>query len=84
MANQTTPVLVRWIDSQKLEGFFQFTDDFTDFKPLTCETVGFLVHADDTKIVTAQEVWQDKMGMKYIHVIPRNCVLEITELGPKQ
>ena len=73
-------VKVRWIDAQRLEIGVQQLSEVKDIEPIPCEIVGFLVYEDDKKIVIAQEKWDDLMGCKYIHVIPKVSITKITKL----
>ncbi len=73
-------VKVTWIDAQRLElGIIQ-REELPDLKPIPCDIVGFLVHEDKERIVVAQEKWDEAMGCKYVHVIPKVSIIKIIKL----
>lgn len=73
-------VKVTWIDAQRLElGIIQ-NNEIPDLKPINCDIVGFKVHEDKERIIIAQEKWDDLMGCKYVHVIPKISIINIVKL----
>ena len=73
-------VKVTWLDAQRLElGCIQ-QEELPDLQPIEGIIVGFKVHEDKDRIVIVQERWVDPKGCKYVHVIPKCSILEITKL----
>jgi len=76
-------VKVRWIDAQRLElGVIQ-KEELPDIHPIKCDIVGFKVHEDKERIIIAQEKWDEFMGCKYLHVIPKVSIIKIIKLKEK-
>ena len=73
-------VLVRWIDTQRIDIGMQRVEEFEDIEPLYCEIVGFLIKEDEKKIVLAQELWENNEGIKYIHIIPKCSIKKVIYL----
>jgi len=73
-------VKVRWIDAQRLElGVIQ-KNEFAEVEPLACEIVGYRIFENKEWITIAQEKWDEEMGAKYVHVIPKVSILKIIKL----
>ncbi len=73
-------VKVTWIDAQRLELGVMQMNELPDIKPINCNIVGFKVHEDKERIIIAQEKWDELMGCKYVHAIPKCSIIKITKL----
>ncbi len=73
-------VRVTWIDAQRVELGVQHQEDIEDLHPIPCDIVGFKIHEDKERIVIAQEKWDNLMGFKYVHVIPKISIIKIKRL----
>lgn len=73
-------VKVTWMDALRLELGVLEDQDLLELEPLPCDIIGFLVHENKERIVLAQEKWHENKGQKYIHVIPKQSIISITEL----
>jgi hypothetical protein len=77
-------VKVTWIDAQKLELGVMQMNELPAIKPINCDIVGFKVHEDKERIIIAQEKWDELMGCKYVHVIPKVSIIKIVRLGEEK
>lgn len=77
-------IKITWLDAQRIELGVQHQEDIADLQPIPCEIVGFLIHEDKERIVLAQEKWEDLMGFKYVHVIPKISIIKIVNLKTSQ
>jgi len=80
MTKHKEPIIVTWLDAQRLELGCHFEDDMENLDPIACEIIGFKVFEDNTKIILAQEFWEDTKQLKYIHVIPKRSIIKTVSL----
>jgi hypothetical protein len=74
-------VVVTWLDAQRLELGCHFDDkELEKLEPIACEIIGFKVYEDNTKIILAQEYWEDISQLKYINVIPKRSIIKTQSL----
>jgi hypothetical protein len=84
------PVIITWIDAQRIETGLQFDEDIKEIEPIECDIIGFKLFEDDKKVIIAQENWRETRQIKYVHVIPKCSIIdiiylkEVKEPEPKQ
>jgi hypothetical protein len=64
-----------WKDMDELDRFI------TNHNPVV--QIGYLYEEDENQIVLLDSYFQEKDTFGGIHIIPRGCILSITELIPK-
>lgn len=74
------PVIVEWIDAQRLELGVQDINEVKGIEPMPCKIIGFLVEETRDYVVLAQEHWPEGHGVKYVHSIPKRSITKITKL----
>jgi hypothetical protein len=77
-------VEIIWVDIVSYEGWKDMDelDRFiTNHNPVV--QIGYLYEEDENQIVLLDSYFQEKDTFGGIHIIPRGCILSITELIPK-
>jgi choline kinase len=70
-------VIVKWIDAQRVEvGGIKSEEEIKLLEPLPCEMIGFKIFEDNTKIIIAQEWWEETSQIKYANIIPKESILK--------
>lgn len=76
-----SPVIVRWIDSQTIDGWQDRAVDLSE--SLLCTTYGYLIAASEDRMVVAQSMSPDGKEVNGQLVIPRLAVQSIEWIGGK-
>ena len=73
-------VMVEWVDARGSSGWEPFFE-MKDLPLATCITVGFLIHADRTRLVVGTTSQMDGSQWAEVASIPRTWQVKITKLG---
>ena len=77
-------VLIKWEDSAQPVAAWQYISDIDDPSVVECQSVGFLVHDDDTVKMLAPNVGDldgEHAQASGVFRIPTRCVTEIRRLS---
>jgi len=77
-------VLIKWEDSVQPIAAWQYLSDIHDLSIVECQSVGFLVHEDDSVKVLAPNVGDlgcENAQATGLFRIPTRCVTEISRLS---
>lgn len=82
-------VLVEWDDAHQHEGWHDIDDRIEENSFFRCETVGWLVHEDERKVVIATSVAESRMSVRIesdislssVITIPRGCITGMRSLS---
>jgi hypothetical protein len=82
MAYSMKKVEIKWTDIIHEGGFHtqQELDDFMDEKSMTVTQIGYLYEDDGEYLILLDSYFEDKSQFGTIHVIPKGCIKQITEL----
>ena len=84
--NKVKLVMVEWLDSMRPIAEWQYLSDYKREKPISCISVGFLIHNSDgvTAIAPNMGNISDKnIQMSGVIHIPTCSILKITDLAEK-
>ena len=78
MVEKLNPVCVTWIDITTQNGW-QDTEQALKLKPITLQTVGFLLNHDKESLTLVSTV-SEEVGTNFVMTLPAGCVKQVKRL----
>jgi hypothetical protein len=75
-------VEIKWVDIVHEGGWHSLDqlEAFMDEKTMTVMQIGYLYEEDEEYVILLDSFFEDKTQFGTIHVIPKGCIKQITEL----
>ena len=74
-------VMIRWKDIQSHDGPWMVIEEIPEFKPVTVETVGWIITDHEQYVTIVSTLSDDQTFTRSVCSIPRGCIESIKTLG---